>query len=118
MDLARITRLARRRYRQCIGHSNIKGITVPIVCYLTERDYRQVCDDELIFYEHWAMLALFAEMLSKRGGVIVFMPLVPADFFLWLEKNKFKNCYESRSKYTIWLLSGTVNGISGQFDRP
>lgn len=116
MDFAKITRLARRRHHQTIGGGDIKGVVAPITCYLDERSYRQVCDDELTFFEHWALLSIFGEMAAKRGALIVFVPIVPADYFKWLKKNKFNNRPEYRARYVNWLMSGELDGPSGQID--
>jgi hypothetical protein len=116
MDLAKITRLARKRYHQTIEESNIKDIVVPIACYCDERFYRQVCDDELTFFEHLVTLALFGEMAAKRGAIVVFVPIVPGDYFTWLKKFEFKNAPQTRARYVNWLMSGIIEGPGGQID--
>lgn len=116
MDFAKITRLARKRYHQIIGDNDIKGIIVPIACYIDEKYYRAICDDELTFFEHWATLALFGEMAAKRGAIIVFVPIVPGDLFRWCKKNKFENTPQTRARYVNWLMTGTIKGPSGQID--
>lgn len=116
MDLAKITRLARKRYHQVIGDSNIEGIAVPIACYLDEKCYRAVCDDELNFFEHWALLAIFGEMATKRGAIIIYVPIVPTDYFKWLKKLKFENTPQNRARYANWLMTGILNGPGGQID--
>jgi hypothetical protein len=118
MNLAKITRLARKRYHQVIGENDIKGLVVPIASYCDERCYRQVCDGELTFFEHWATLSLLGEMAYKHGAIIVFVPIVPEDYFVWLEKFKLENSPQARARYVNWLMSGKIDGPGGQIDEP
>jgi hypothetical protein len=116
MNLAKITRLARRRYRQVVGDGDIRGAIVPIACYLDEKSYRQVCDDDATFFEHWAIIALFGEMAAKRGAFICYMPIVPEDYFDWCEKNKLQNSTGTRARYAQYLATGIIDGITFQQD--
>lgn len=116
MDLAKITRLARKRYHQVIGDSRIEGVIIPVACYVSEEFYRAVCDDELTFFEHWTLLALFGEMAAKRGAIIVFMPVVPDDYFAWCKKFRFENSPQARARYINWLMSGKMDGPGMQID--
>jgi hypothetical protein len=118
MDLAKITRLARKRFHQVVGNSNLKNVPCPIACYIDETCYQAVCDDELAFFEHWALLALFGEMIAKHGAIVIFVPIVPADYFRWLKKLNFENTPQSRARYVNWLMSGTIEGPGGQIDEP
>jgi hypothetical protein len=121
MNLAKITRLARQRYRQIFG-GNAPPVAkdVPLICYLAESDYRQVVGDtelaDLTFFEHWATLALLGEMFKKGGVRVIFTPLFPDDYFRWLKKNRFENSPQSRSRYAIWLTTGRLNELSFQRD--
>jgi hypothetical protein len=116
LDFAKITRLARKRYRQTIGGSELLPDLVPIACYICEGDYNKICEDELTFYEHWALLALFGEMCGKGGVNIIFCPIIPEDYFLWLEQNGLKNNYGSRARYANFMVTGTANGYGVQED--
>jgi len=116
MNLAKITRLARHRYHQTIGDSVSFPDIVPMACYLCEQHYKQVCEDELTFYEHWALLALFGEMCKNKPFKIIFVPILPEDYFLWLEKNGFQNSPQIRSRYVTAIPSGTNDGLSSQID--
>src|SRR4030042_2787882 len=114
MDLAKITRLARKRYRQIIGDSVSFPDLIPMACYLCEDDYKRICEDELSFYEHWALLALFGEMCSGRPFKIIFVPLISENYFLWLKKNGFQNNPQMRARYANYIISGTIDGFGSQ----
>jgi hypothetical protein len=116
MDLAKLTKIARIRYRQVVYENDIRGVLVPISCYLCDRDYKQVCDDSITFFEHWTMMGIFAEMVAKKGGQILFVPIEPADYFKWMEENGLKNNSGSRSRYVTFIITGKTDGIFYQKD--